>query len=132
MVKTLIVDDDKIICFFHKKIITNSNIDTSPETFLKAELALEYLDKKLPEENHILILLDINMKGMDGWEFLERLKALDFNQKCDVVVVSSSISHADKQKASQTGYVADFFEKPLIIKHCEELKKLESIKSFFY
>lgn len=132
MVKTLIIDDDKLTCLLHSKLIIRSNIDPNPETFVKAAQALDYLKKNLIEEKRILILLDINMEEMNGWKFIEKLKTLDQNQKCDVVILSSSISHIDKKKASETGYVLDFIEKPLLTTHCEELKNLETIESFFF
>lgn len=131
MVKTLIIDDDKLTCLLHTKLIVRSKIDPNPETFLKAEQALNFLKKNLKNEKHILILLDINMEEMNAWNFIEKLKTLDQNQKCDVVIISSSISHTDKIKASETEYVMDFIEKPLLLTHCERLKKMETIEAYF-
>lgn len=131
MIKTLIIDDDKLICLLHKKIIIRSKIDLSPLAFLQAKLALEYLLEKLPEKGPFLILLDINMEEMNAWEFLNHLKFIDQDKMCKVVLVTSSISLADKKKANETGMVIDFIEKPLLMEHCEDLKKKESLETLF-
>lgn len=131
MIKTLIIDDDKLICLLHKKFIIKSKIDQNPISFLEADLALDYLKKHLPLEPRYLILLDINMDKMDAWKFLGCLKIIDQNKKCNVVLVTSSISLEDKEQAKKTGMVMDFIEKPLLMKHCEDLKKIQSLETLF-
>lgn len=131
MIKTLIIDDDKLICLLHKKLIIKSKIDQNPVAFLEAQLALEYLAEHLSIEPNYLILLDINMDKMDAWEFLESLKNIDQTKKCNVILVTSSINLEDKKQAKETGMVLDFIEKPLLMKHCEGLKKIQSLEILF-
>lgn len=131
MVKTVIIDDDKLICFLHQKLVIKSEIDQNPLVFSKAVLALDYFKKNIHLEKHFLILLDINMKRMDAWEFMEQLKIIDKNRKCDIILITSSINRKDKEKAADTQYVTHFMEKPLLANHCDEIKNIEAIKTYF-
>ena len=73
----------------------------------------------LPE----MILLDINMPQMDGWQFLEGLLAIrpNFNNETIIYVVTSSIAHSDREKANSIEEVSGFLSKPLSVEHLKKL-----------
>ncbi len=76
-------------------------------TALGGKLALQAVKENLPD----LILMDINMPGMDGYEVCERLKSDDRAKEIPVIFISSLSETGDKVRAFQSGGV-DYVEKP--------------------
>jgi CheY-like chemotaxis protein len=79
------------------------------------------LDVVLPE----LILLDINMPQMDGWQFLESLIELrpNFENETIIYVVTSSIAHCDREKANSFDEISGFLSKPVSVDCLEKIIK---------
>ena len=129
--KYLIVDDSDIVIFLHTEMLSYTNLSKSPLSALNGESALEILTKLKGTENAYLVLLDINMPVMDGWQFLEEIQ-LDHNlPTIFVIMVTSSIDSIDKVKASKYPEVIGFFEKPLSEENCKQIQKIEALKPFF-
>ena len=74
--------------------------------------------KKLPpyenEEQPNLILMDINMPIMSGFEFLDEYHKRFLNKEVSIYMVSSSISKIDQQKANSYANVHGYITKPLV------------------
>jgi CheY-like chemotaxis protein len=70
-----------------------------------------------------LILLDINMPGMNGWEFLEEYNKLEkqFQSHAIVVMLTTSGNPDDKMKAKLFSSVSDFKTKPLTKEMLEDI-----------
>lgn len=81
--------------------------------------ALEILKKS--DEEPSLILLDINMPGMDGFTFLEHYK--DIHTSTVVVMLSSSDQEKDKTKALAYEPVKQYMVKPISVLDLETLEK---------
>jgi CheY-like chemotaxis protein len=78
-----------------------------------AQEALQYLQSH-PAHGVALILLDINMPGMNGFEFLEAYEALTADQKAQaVVMLTSSPDPREQQRALSFASVRGFVTKPL-------------------
>ncbi|MEQ8473525.1 MAG: response regulator [Marinoscillum sp.] len=109
----LLVDDDEDCNFFHSRLIKKMNCAERVEISYDGQSALELL-KSQRDYSIDLILLDINMPVMDGWNFLDEYKQFDNLGKSHVVVmVSSSLNPDDRDKASSLGVVSDFATKYL-------------------
>jgi len=81
------------------------------ENGIDALKILEAADHPQPK----LILLDINMPKMNGWEFLEAYTKLDTDKKSKnmVVILTTSMNPEDKKKAREFSCVSEFNIKPL-------------------
>ncbi len=127
----LIIDDDKMIILLHKVMVARSKLSESPLSFSDGKIALEFLSAEFVEDQHYLILLDINMPVMNGWEFLDAIQTMPFAQKLSVIMVTSSVDTGDKIKAKQYSQVIHFLEKPLKMDTCNYIKTLPAVVSFF-
>jgi CheY-like chemotaxis protein len=80
-----------------------------------------------------LILLDLNMPVMNGWDFLEDflMKYTDRLPETKVVIVSSTVNPEDFSRASRYDIVIDFINKPLTVEGLEDLMKHDELKKYF-
>jgi CheY-like chemotaxis protein len=120
--RTLIVDDDSIIIFIHKKLVGKCGFPLAPETYLNGREALDNLMSTADESTHSIVLLDINMPVMSGWEFLDAIQDKPFAKNMKVAMVTSSVDASDKLKAKTYSQVVGFLEKPITVDMLNELK----------
>lgn len=112
----LLIDDDPNDHFLHERTIKKANAAEKIEVCLDGEEALGFLthqdiDGKYPQPD--LILLDINMSGIDGWEFLEIYIDLPDQFKRVPVMLTSPLNSKEKQRAEQFNVVKGYYSKPL-------------------
>jgi CheY-like chemotaxis protein len=123
--RVLLIDDNDIDNFINERMITTNQF--SKEVIVKnsAEAALQYLKDNegnadlLPE----LIFLDLNMPVMDGFGFLAEFEKFSevIRKNAKVIVLSSSISPEDINRASTNPYVVKYVNKPLNEKYLEAI-----------
>jgi CheY-like chemotaxis protein len=119
--KVIIVDDEPTSLFICRKTLELSNVFTQIQTFESPVEALDYLksvyEKNLVEEIPSLILVDINMPIMNGWEFIEEFKKLpeDKTKNTIINILSSSDSEQDIKKAAGIDKITDYISKPLTV-----------------
>lgn len=118
----LLIDDDPTVNFLNKIIIEKSNIGARISEETHAPNALEQLSNG--NLNPSLILLDLNMPAMDGWNFVEQFEKLpQDNLDTKIIILTSSINPSDKEKASNLASVTDFCSKPLSPEKILEIKE---------
>ena len=131
-INVLIVDDDKMITLLHKVMVVKTKICTTPPLlFSDGKMALEFLLSEYNPEERYLVLLDINMPVLNGWEFLDSIQPERFANNLFVIIVTSSVDSSDKLKAKTYPQVIGFLEKPLRSESCEFIKTMPSIAPFF-
>jgi CheY-like chemotaxis protein len=108
---TYIIDDDQIFVFVLKKIIDKIDNFKIVVDFKNGEDVLKILSNK--ETVPDIILLDINMPIIDGWQFLERLEKFPNKDQFKIYIMSSSIDTNDIEKAKTFSMVKDFISKPI-------------------
>lgn len=120
----LLIDDNEIDNFINERIISTSYFAKNIIVKKSAQDALNYMkeirnEKDLPE----IIFLDLNMPVMDGFGFLQEFAKMEDKIKnhCKVVVLSSSISPEDIDRASTNPYVFKYLNKPLSDKYLEAI-----------
>lgn len=123
--KICIIDDDEIYIFLIKKSFEAMEIENEVISYLNGVDALDDLMqmKKNQKQLPTLILLDINMPIMDGWEFLFEFRKIqaEIPNKVAIYIVSSSIANEDKEKSKTFPEIVSYLSKPI------ELETLASI-----
>ena len=114
----IILDDDVIIDFLHKKILKQAGINSSIETVYNGKLALEKLvdyNNSFHESDSVLVLLDLNMPILDGWGFLKEFEQLktNLNYDVDIFILSSSTNSNDISRSKSNPFVRGYLKKPL-------------------
>lgn len=110
----LIVEDNETDVMCLKKAFEKTGIGKAIITASNGEEALAYLRGDLPGDGRIpnLILLDLNMPVMNGFEFLKVVKSDARLKAIPVVVLTSSTSSMDMND-SYCNSVAGYIEKPM-------------------
>lgn len=113
----LLVDDNAADNYLHRLEIEEAGVAERVVTATSGYEALDFLQTETetgyPQPD--IIFLDINMPGMNGWEFLEEYEELPANQKAGVVIVmlTTSLNPIDKKRATENGLIDRFESKPL-------------------
>lgn len=120
-----IIDDDKIYQLVMKRTIEHTGLIKSVLQFYDGEEAIGYFKEKQEDTAELpeLILLDINMPFMNGWQFLDEFIKLNFkNQyKSTIFIVSSSSTTEDINKAKEYSVVSGYQVKPITRAKFEEM-----------
>lgn len=123
----LLVDDDEISNLFNKIFIGKLNLNVNVDFVLNGKEALDLL---IPSKDYstilmpCLLLLDIKMPIMDGWEFLkayEEQVSSAIRQKIIIVMLTTSEDEADMIKAANNTNIREFINKPLSEKSIKKL-----------
>lgn len=116
--KVMIVDDDEVSNFVCTSTIEQAGISNDIIAFLTARDALDFIEQAIANAVELLpdlILLDINMPVMNGWDFMEAYKKLmpTINKNIVIIILTSSVYQKDKEKAGTYAEISDFASKPL-------------------
>ena len=113
----MLVDDNELDNFINKKLVEADSFADATAIHTSAQSALEYLKNNASDDSQIpdLIFLDIMMPEMDGFGFLDAFDKLpdSIKSKSRIVMLSTSDSFKDLNRANQNKYVKRFLNKPL-------------------
>jgi len=119
MPRFITIDDDPVNNLICK--LTIEMVADKPEviTFTDAGQGFDYIQRQYatnPNQPPTVLLLDINMPVMSGWEFLERFDNLgeDVKKLFKIFILSSSVDERDKQRSYANKNVSAFLVKPLV------------------
>lgn len=129
--KVLLVEDDPIAVMLCRKVMEKDGFAQKVDVVGNGQEAIEYYrqlvgqssDEDLQEYPR-LILLDLNMPVLGGWEFLDEFlqSFFPFCHETHVAILSSSIVPSDREKADRIPVVIDFLSKPISVSDLEILK----------
>ena len=108
--KILLVDDDAAANYLSKELLESLNAAKEIEI---AENVLRALKMISQEDCPDIVFLDIKMPGLDGFDFLDKLKKLTLSKNVKIVMLTSSLRPEDKLRAFSYKAVVDYLEKPL-------------------
>jgi CheY-like chemotaxis protein len=114
MDKVVLVVDDSVTV---RKFVSTS-LRLSGCRVVTASDGMEALEK-LPNENVDVIITDLNMPDMDGYEFIKNLRTSPAYQSIPVIVLSSLTDQAEKDRALHLG-VSSYMEKPFTIESIQQ------------
>lgn len=124
-----IIDDDEIL-----RLLTIEMIESLDDKIIchqceNGKVGLETLEPMLNSSETLIVLLDLNMPVLNGWEFLDQLDKKDINKfkNLNLYVLTSSINDNDRIKSEQYPFVKKFYSKPLSEEDFMKVLQLEKI-----
>ncbi len=110
-----IIDDDPIFVFGTKRMMELVGFCNSFMIFHNGHEAIEFLRPRVIKGENLpeIILLDLNMPIMDGWQFLDELMTIPSVKKITIFIITSSIDPNDMEKVKKYGAVSNYFIKPI-------------------
>ena len=113
--RVVLIDDDSIFNFISEKLLLKFEARIACKSFTDPRRALAYME----DQEVDLILLDLNIPYLNGWQFLEAMEERGFESP--VFILTSSILKEDADRAEKHPLVKGYVSKPLEIRHLESI-----------
>jgi len=112
----LVVDDDRVSNYVTENVLRSLGISSMINVVSDGQAALEYIRYQCKEDDYAcpdLILLDINMRLVDGIEFVREYRKLHLNVHSIIVILSTLPLKKEQRMELQEMGIFDFLVKPL-------------------
>ncbi|WP_353720674.1 response regulator [Dyadobacter sp. 676] len=121
----IIVDDSVFDLFTQEKLLLKSGLTETVRTFGVPQEAIEYLMQQDADMPETVILLDLQMPGINGFEFTEHYGLLpeEVRKRIRLFMISSTVDISDIEQAEVNPYIIRLLSKPLEIPQLRELLK---------
>ena len=105
-----IIDDDEIYIFAVKRLIQKNDFCNNVIVYNNGKDALKEIKNLISNNENLpdVILLDINMPIMDGWQFLDEFTSIKTEKEITIYMVSSSINPTDVERAKSYKRVSNY------------------------
>ncbi|QRR04018.1 response regulator [Dyadobacter sandarakinus] len=126
MLDTLcVIDDDPVFTFLLKKMIEKAQVTRQTLYFENGQEAIDFLEANREQPGTLpqLILLDINMPILDGWQFLDEYAVLhrELARNIPIFMTSSSTDPEDYKRALASEFIIDYVRKPIYVKEIQSI-----------
>lgn len=120
--KIFLIDDNPDDLFLNRIVIEKSKHPYEVVEYIDSTVALEIFSREEEDFDRIL-LLDINMPKLGGFEFLKRYRTArgDAQWSDRIVILTTSLHRTDKERAGQEDLVDCYMNKPLTLDGYHEL-----------
>jgi CheY-like chemotaxis protein len=115
----LLVDDNEADNVYHEIILRRSDRVADVVTKDSAAAALEYLSQLGKWPN--IILVDVNMPGMDGFALIQEIERLSPPATCKIAMLTSSDAERDRRRAVELPLVSAYLIKPLTLAAIDDM-----------
>jgi len=124
-VNVLLIDDDAIYQFVSCKTLEATGYTNKIKVCSNGEEAFRFLEENMYNSIELpdVVLLDVNMPVMNGWQFLDAYQSLKPNltKEIQIFLVTSSMNDQDKEYSKRYNCVQDYIVKPLVREKITEI-----------
>jgi len=104
--KVMLIEDNEMNSRLAQKVLEAAGMEVT--LFTHAEQALSKMESVQPE----IILVDLQLPGISGYDFVRRVRAADEFSDIPLVAISANVRNEDKSRAFESG-CDGFIEKPI-------------------
>jgi CheY-like chemotaxis protein len=110
----IIIDDRELDCYIAEKLIQKIEADININIFYNAFSALDFIKNTKVTDAITVVLLDIMMPVMNGFQFIEEFENLseEIKNNYKIIPITSSLNKTDVSKISECESVITVLKKP--------------------
>lgn len=125
----LFVDDNYLSCFVAERLMKAMRMEHAVKTFLDPDVALAYISEHYADFDKTVLMVDLKMPTMDGFEFVEAFEKLPsaIKSRFSVYILTSSINSTDRETSFNYKSIQKFLSKPLTLPVIESVINTQAV-----